>query len=132
MLASISDNPLTPFLPHALRRQTPKSSHFDPWRSKKPPNSRSKNLKIVMKNASAARLPQKTLSKLDFSKKLTIWGLQNPPQIDPKTKPKRNRKTKHLYILFFIRFYLGWGTFFEGFLKPKRVLIPKRHFFRNP
>ena len=66
-------NPLPPFLPHVVRPQAPKSSHLDPWRPKKLSNSISKNSKFVMKNASAARLLQRTLSKLDFFDLLSIF-----------------------------------------------------------
>ena len=116
MLASMSVNPLPPFLPHVVRPQAPKSSHFDPWRPKRSPNSTSKNFKFVMRNTSAAGLPQRTLSKIDFFDFLSIFEAPGASQnwakiakIRKKTlKIRRWKKhaVQHYFFTIFLRFNL--------------------------
>ena len=131
MLASISVNPLPPFLPHVVRPQAPKSSHLDPWRPKKLSNSISKNSKFVMKNASAARLLQRTLSKLDFFDFLSIFEAPRASQNWAKIAKIRKKMFKirrwkkhtvqHYFFTTFLRFNLpNWPpnrAFFQYFLK---------------
>ena len=119
------------FLPHVVHPQGPKSSHFDPWRPKKSPNSISKSSKFVMQNASAARLPQRTLSKLNFSIFLSIFEAPGASQNWAKIAKIRKKKLKirrwkkhavqHYFFTIFLRFNLPKRppnrAFFQYFLK---------------
>ena len=116
MLASMSVNPLPPFLPNVVRPQAPKSSHFDPCGFKNSQNSTSKSSKFVMRNASAAGLPQRTLSKLDFHDFLSIFEAPGASQNWAKISEIRKKTLKirrwkkhavqHYFFTIFLRFNL--------------------------